>query len=586
MHGRALDLDRPVSDHPLNYGLIGWWAAMPFGPYMGGARLLDLLGLTHGTLTNGPAWAGSMGRTGGRGSVSFDGTNDYALATLPLLSMPVTIMCWARPNTTLAGNGSAVSVVNGDLSQYCTLSFRTTSDATRVWALTRTAGPTFAQAATSTSYAPAAWNHVAGVFTSSTSRAAFLNGGNKGTDTTSNNPGGFVNGYVGTLNNVSSFFPGSVDDVRVYTRALSDAEVFAAYEQSLKGHPDTLRWMTRRAWFLGDTGGGGGATYALTAMAGSYTVTGADATLKVARTLPVANGSYNLSGTSVLLRRGYPMTVQVGAYTLTGQNILLTHGYSTTVSSGDYAVTGQAVQLLCGHTVTADQGSYTITGQTVNLKHEHDVTVGAGSYVVTGQSVTLNRSASVTVSTGSYGVTGQPVSFLRTYVVVVAPESYSLNGQPVVLGGEKTVTVDPGSYSLSGQDVSFHLARALQAVPGSYTVNGQAVLLLAAHAVTATAGSYSLNGQSVSLLGGSVLAAGAGSYTVGGQDVLFPRTYRIATGSGTYAISGQNVVLTWSGAIPPTNDLIVGDVSVLALVGGSVVVSAATGGRILVNDGA
>jgi hypothetical protein len=65
MFGRMLDLSRPVSDHPANRGLVGWWLAAPFGPYFGGGRLLDLLGKTHGTLTNGTAWTGSKGRPGG-----------------------------------------------------------------------------------------------------------------------------------------------------------------------------------------------------------------------------------------------------------------------------------------------------------------------------------------------------------------------------------------------------------------------------------------------------------------------------------------------------------------------------------------
>lgn len=56
--------------HPLNQGLVGWWL-MNEG---GGLKAYDLSGKgNHGTLTNGPTWT-----TGKRGpAISFDGTNNY-----------------------------------------------------------------------------------------------------------------------------------------------------------------------------------------------------------------------------------------------------------------------------------------------------------------------------------------------------------------------------------------------------------------------------------------------------------------------------------------------------------------------------
>ena len=38
-----------------------------------------------------------------------------------------------------------------------------------------------------------------------------------------------------------------MDDVRVWRRALGAGEVRAVYDESRRGHPDTLRWITARA---------------------------------------------------------------------------------------------------------------------------------------------------------------------------------------------------------------------------------------------------------------------------------------------------------------------------------------------------
>lgn len=81
-------------------------------------------------------------------------------------------------------------------------------------------------ASSSSGYTASTWYHAAGVFTSTTSRAAFLNGGSKGTNTTLNSaPSSLTNFIVGRYNSTAVNLLGAVADVAVWNVALTDAEI-------------------------------------------------------------------------------------------------------------------------------------------------------------------------------------------------------------------------------------------------------------------------------------------------------------------------------------------------------------------------
>jgi hypothetical protein len=75
------------------------------------------------------------------------------------------------------------------------------------------------------------WHHVVAVFNTATDRTVYLDGGNSVQDTTSNTPTGLNNTVVGATGKSSpdNFFNGTIDDVRVYSRALTAAEVLRLY---------------------------------------------------------------------------------------------------------------------------------------------------------------------------------------------------------------------------------------------------------------------------------------------------------------------------------------------------------------------
>jgi hypothetical protein len=89
-------------------------------------------------------------------------------------------------------------------------------------------GPTFGTATSTAGFTANTWHHAAGVFTNATSRAAFIDGGNKGTDVTNVTPTNLDNvtiGAQGHSGGVFSHFSGSIAEAAIYNIALSDAEV-------------------------------------------------------------------------------------------------------------------------------------------------------------------------------------------------------------------------------------------------------------------------------------------------------------------------------------------------------------------------
>lgn len=81
-----------------------------------------------------------------------------------------------------------------------------------------------------------------------------------------------------------------------------------------------------------------GSPYTLTAAAGSYTLTGGAATLKVGRVVTAAAGSYTLTGGAATLAVGHKLTAAAGSFALTGNAATLTRGYRVASSQGGVVV--------------------------------------------------------------------------------------------------------------------------------------------------------------------------------------------------------------------------------------------------------
>jgi hypothetical protein len=156
-------------------------------------------------------------------------SSQYLSVSSPVSDVPITMACWFNiPNVTTS---NALMCVNNLSDQSkCVLYARgdVAGDPVRVQTADST-GLAF-QADTTTGFSASTWSHACGVFTSTTSRTAYLNGGSSATNTTSRTVTTLTQLNIGaqaiaTFPSGTTFTGGDIAEVGVWNVALTDAEV-------------------------------------------------------------------------------------------------------------------------------------------------------------------------------------------------------------------------------------------------------------------------------------------------------------------------------------------------------------------------
>jgi hypothetical protein len=211
----------------ISTGLVGWWKFD--GGISGSITNGTTTGLTdssgqgdNGTANNangtGMAWI--QGKI--QGAVSFDGVDDYVLTGSVLIDQDTVTMCaWVNPTATTLG-----SVI---LSTGSTRLFMA-NNGSPIWGVTSDNWNTVAK--TTATISTGVWQHICGVRNSDGTATLYVNGVISGAaNQSSGTPGtGGHNMQIGR-NPISGYYPlnGSIDDVRIYNRALSAADIAQLY---------------------------------------------------------------------------------------------------------------------------------------------------------------------------------------------------------------------------------------------------------------------------------------------------------------------------------------------------------------------
>lgn len=170
------------------------------------------------------------------GSASYSATT----TTPPVTSPAFTVSLWFRAGS--ATSQTLWAANSGADTDYWALQYRGDAVGTEVvgWLADHVGA---VAAAYTTAYAPPSnlWHHVACVEAAAASRAVYLDGAGKGTDTTAISPAGLTRCTVGTFRGASNAFPvdGAVAKVAVFDVALTDAEIasLAAHANPRKIRP-------------------------------------------------------------------------------------------------------------------------------------------------------------------------------------------------------------------------------------------------------------------------------------------------------------------------------------------------------------
>jgi hypothetical protein len=221
-------------------GLVGFWSCFAHEP--GWGLLRDVLGKYHMTAYNSPTIAGSeFGPV-----VNFDdGDSEYLhYSGVPVSAVPLTLAAWVNFDDLNTGTECIISIGDNDASDRFRLIFA------EFWNIgANTNGNT---AWTSVGPSINTWHNGVAVFSASDSRIAYLDGGNSGSESTDVSPtvdrttiGAMYNDTQG--DNISDELSGKIAEVRIYNRALSDAEVAALYDPKTRWE---LYQIPKRVWYV------------------------------------------------------------------------------------------------------------------------------------------------------------------------------------------------------------------------------------------------------------------------------------------------------------------------------------------------
>ena len=159
--------------------------------------------------------------------------------TAAVTAIPFSILAWFNPDANNQYNTISMLADKDVTNQYFRLSLRGGDGPPGpVTATIRQSGASWASSAAD--YSASTWQHGAAVFNSSTVRAAYLDGENKGTNTTNSSPTGMDRTSVGRSGDASpgDYMDGLIDEVWILDIAVSDAFVKFAYRNQSGSFPN------------------------------------------------------------------------------------------------------------------------------------------------------------------------------------------------------------------------------------------------------------------------------------------------------------------------------------------------------------
>jgi len=255
---RSLAYGAPVNwDAPLNRGLQNWWKVLP--GRIGAPTWLDLTvrialpltGMSPPSTTQG---FGATRRPGGLGELRFNGSTSLGnLGNSSLYASSSdtahTFACWFLQSSSVAEDEMRIVT-------WCRAAGSTgwglytdtyNANPNRLAGLYKTTANALSACYSTTTIALNTWYFGTWVI-SGTTGTLYLNAHQEGTVSDVDPSVSFTSGAfaseLGHLNgSATTYWPGALDEVRLYNRALSAAEVAALYLASLQGWPQELAWQ-------------------------------------------------------------------------------------------------------------------------------------------------------------------------------------------------------------------------------------------------------------------------------------------------------------------------------------------------------
>jgi hypothetical protein len=184
-----------------------------------GTNWYDLVTSTTNVLTNGPTYS-----TDGGGSISFDGSNDYAYSTNISTSFPTggTLEMWVN---LISRDRNQGFIDYGGGGKYINFYMAGANNKMR-WEVINTTGAAYDTIVTTTTFQTGIWYHVVGTF-NGTSLFLYLNGSQESTIAMSNVPTSMNASF--TIGQYAGYGNAKIAAARFYNRPLTATEILQNY---------------------------------------------------------------------------------------------------------------------------------------------------------------------------------------------------------------------------------------------------------------------------------------------------------------------------------------------------------------------
>lgn len=194
-----------------------------------------------------------------------------------------------------------------------------------------------------------------------------------------------------------------------------------------------------------------GTSYTLTADAGSFAVTGTDASLEFGRRVSADSGAFAITGTDAGLVYTMVVNGTPGEFNITGTDATLLYNRRLAADAGSFAVTGTDASLEFNRRLSAESGSFAVTGTDATLTYDqpgaYTLTAESGSFGVTGADASLLYGRKLTAEAGSFAMTASDAGLLLHRVLAAAAGAFAWTGTAATLTYDAS-NPDPASYSV------------------------------------------------------------------------------------------------------------------------------------------
>jgi hypothetical protein len=373
------------------------------------------------------------------GTVSaLNGTSQYIeYSAAAVVAAPFTMSIWGRPAiSTAALMAMSLCTAGTTPRHYLMFDGATAGDPVTMASLNGATGTSV----TTSSFRANAWNHAVGVVNSTASRAVYLNGQGKGTNTTSVTAFTPNRTLIGARINttVGVFFSGNLAHALILPYALTDDEVFRLYQEQSE-NPYGFFVPRPARFILIPDGAGGGITLVLQKPLHSHSADNIG--LVQSHVLALANSFHNHSVDSPILSQAYALTLAAAAHAHNTDNFSLIQANSLSIAETAHGHLSDSVVLLQAYILTLDDAGQSHSAESPTLSVAGALGVADAAQSHSADALSLSQANTLVLADAAHGHSAESVALTQAYLLAPSDSIHAQSGAALTLSTELNLSI-------------------------------------------------------------------------------------------------------------------------------------------------